>query len=288
MTIRGRVNRAENACKGAGSGATRAVAEKHADAEKQASGKGVAVRSRRALELRLPPARGGAAESFRARTGLTGLARGPAHSGRREQGGRRTGRRQERRTKPHLAGDIVYVGAGVAGEAVAALPLLHDQPVPAARAEEQHRAAGICRGLPAAPAALPAGTAAGVPRVRVPPPSRGGQRGALEEPEAEAAAGRGAPDAEEDEEEALPHSEAVDVFQEGLAMVVQDPLLCDLPIQVRAGRRQGRPGGADQGPRPRGPGKAPGAAQGGFGEALASGARFKGAWSVRELLMQHL
>lgn len=37
---------------------------------------------------------------------------------------------------------------------------------------------------------------------------------------------------EEDEEEALPHSEAVDVFQEGLAMVVQDPLLCDLPIQV--------------------------------------------------------
>lgn len=132
----------------------------------------------------------------------------------------------------YLAGDIVYVGAGVAGEAVAALPLLHDQPVPAARAEEQHRAAGICRGLPAAPAALPAGTAAGVPRVRVPPPSRGGQRGALEEPEAEAAAGRGAPDAEEDEEEALPHSEAVDVFQEGLAMVVQDPLLCDLPIQV--------------------------------------------------------
>lgn len=41
---------------------------------------------------------------------------------------------------------------------------------------------------------------------------------------------------EEDEEEALPHSEAVDVFQEGLAMVVQDPLLCDLPIQVRTGR----------------------------------------------------
>uniref|UniRef100_A0A0P6J6T4 U11/U12 small nuclear ribonucleoprotein 25 kDa protein n=2 Tax=Heterocephalus glaber TaxID=10181 RepID=A0A0P6J6T4_HETGA len=37
---------------------------------------------------------------------------------------------------------------------------------------------------------------------------------------------------DEDEEETLPHSEAVDVFQEGLAMVVQDPLLCDLPIQV--------------------------------------------------------
>lgn len=34
------------------------------------------------------------------------------------------------------------------------------------------------------------------------------------------------------EEEALPHSEAVDLFQEGLAMVVQDSLLCDLPIQV--------------------------------------------------------
>ncbi|KAF5921019.1 hypothetical protein HPG69_005597 [Diceros bicornis minor] len=40
------------------------------------------------------------------------------------------------------------------------------------------------------------------------------------------------PEEDEDEEEALPHSEAVDVFQEGLAMVVQDPLLCDLPIQV--------------------------------------------------------
>lgn len=41
------------------------------------------------------------------------------------------------------------------------------------------------------------------------------------------------PEDDEDDEEALPHSEAVDVFQEGLAMVVQDPLLCDLPIQVR-------------------------------------------------------
>ncbi|XP_028904521.1 U11/U12 small nuclear ribonucleoprotein 25 kDa protein isoform X1 [Ornithorhynchus anatinus] len=37
---------------------------------------------------------------------------------------------------------------------------------------------------------------------------------------------------EEDEEETLPHAEVVDVFQEGLAMIVQDPLLCDLPIQV--------------------------------------------------------
>lgn len=44
---------------------------------------------------------------------------------------------------------------------------------------------------------------------------------------------------DEDEEEALPHSEAMDVFQEGLAMVVQDPLLCDLPIQVRPGGSDG-------------------------------------------------
>ncbi|XP_053550452.1 U11/U12 small nuclear ribonucleoprotein 25 kDa protein isoform X2 [Bombina bombina] len=35
-----------------------------------------------------------------------------------------------------------------------------------------------------------------------------------------------------DEEEELPHAEVVDIFQEGLAMMVQDPLLCDLPIQV--------------------------------------------------------
>ncbi|MEE6498420.1 hypothetical protein FKM82_003092 [Ascaphus truei] len=36
----------------------------------------------------------------------------------------------------------------------------------------------------------------------------------------------------EDADEELPHAEAVDIFQEGLAMIVQDPLLCDLPIQV--------------------------------------------------------
>ena len=41
------------------------------------------------------------------------------------------------------------------------------------------------------------------------------------------------PEDDKEDEEALPYSEAVDVFQEGLAMVVQDPLLCDLPIQVR-------------------------------------------------------
>ncbi|CAH2306778.1 U11 U12 small nuclear ribonucleo 25 kDa, partial [Pelobates cultripes] len=36
----------------------------------------------------------------------------------------------------------------------------------------------------------------------------------------------------EDADEELPHAEVVDIFQEGLAMLVQDPLLCDLPIQV--------------------------------------------------------
>ncbi|XP_013879513.1 U11/U12 small nuclear ribonucleoprotein 25 kDa protein [Austrofundulus limnaeus] len=40
-------------------------------------------------------------------------------------------------------------------------------------------------------------------------------------------------DEEEDEDEdALPHSEILDIFEEGLARLVQDPLLCDLPIQV--------------------------------------------------------
>lgn len=37
---------------------------------------------------------------------------------------------------------------------------------------------------------------------------------------------------EEEDEEALPHSEILDIFEEGLALMVQDPLLCDLPIQV--------------------------------------------------------
>ncbi|NP_001017690.1 U11/U12 small nuclear ribonucleoprotein 25 kDa protein [Danio rerio] len=37
---------------------------------------------------------------------------------------------------------------------------------------------------------------------------------------------------EEEDEEALPHSEILDIFEEGLALIVQDPLLCDLPIQV--------------------------------------------------------
>lgn len=53
---------------------------------------------------------------------------------------------------------------------------------------------------------------------------------ALENPETEVRPE--VPEDDEDDEETLPHSEAVDVFQEGLAMVVQDPLLCDLPIQV--------------------------------------------------------
>ncbi|XP_012678681.1 U11/U12 small nuclear ribonucleoprotein 25 kDa protein [Clupea harengus] len=37
---------------------------------------------------------------------------------------------------------------------------------------------------------------------------------------------------EEEDEEELPHSEILDIFEEGLALIVQDPLLCDLPIQV--------------------------------------------------------
>ncbi|XP_072415556.1 U11/U12 small nuclear ribonucleoprotein 25 kDa protein isoform X1 [Chiloscyllium punctatum] len=35
-----------------------------------------------------------------------------------------------------------------------------------------------------------------------------------------------------EEEEELSHAEILDLFQEGLAMIVQDPLLCDLPVQV--------------------------------------------------------
>ncbi|MEQ2285923.1 hypothetical protein AMECASPLE_036902 [Ameca splendens] len=41
-----------------------------------------------------------------------------------------------------------------------------------------------------------------------------------------------AADTEEEDEDALPHSEILDIFEEGLARLVQDPLLCDLPIQV--------------------------------------------------------
>ncbi|XP_056144574.1 U11/U12 small nuclear ribonucleoprotein 25 kDa protein [Lampris incognitus] len=40
------------------------------------------------------------------------------------------------------------------------------------------------------------------------------------------------PETEELDEEALPHSEILDIFEESLARLVQDPLLCDLPIQV--------------------------------------------------------
>lgn len=172
---------------------------------------------------------------------------------------------------------------------MAALSLLHDQPIPAAWAEEQHstdaapqapgnpcgrRTAslgpprapigpGSCPTPPGRPMHRPVSrsqqplrqTASSFSLVLVaapppPPPSGGaavpvsvacaqlrcggsaGAGGALEPAEAEAAV---RPEDDEDEEEALPHSEAVDVFQEGLAMVVQDPLLCDLPIQVRAG-----------------------------------------------------
>ncbi|XP_057673209.1 U11/U12 small nuclear ribonucleoprotein 25 kDa protein [Corythoichthys intestinalis] len=37
---------------------------------------------------------------------------------------------------------------------------------------------------------------------------------------------------EEEDVEALTHAEVMDLFEEGLARLVQDPLLCDLPIQV--------------------------------------------------------
>uniref|UniRef100_H3B3P5 Small nuclear ribonucleoprotein U11/U12 subunit 25 n=2 Tax=Latimeria chalumnae TaxID=7897 RepID=H3B3P5_LATCH len=37
---------------------------------------------------------------------------------------------------------------------------------------------------------------------------------------------------ENQEEEEISHEEVLDIFQEGLALITQDPLLCDLPIQV--------------------------------------------------------
>ncbi|KAJ4936841.1 hypothetical protein JOQ06_001427 [Pogonophryne albipinna] len=37
---------------------------------------------------------------------------------------------------------------------------------------------------------------------------------------------------EKDDEKTLPHSEILDIFEEGLSQLVKDPLLCDLPIQV--------------------------------------------------------
>ncbi|XP_018612641.2 U11/U12 small nuclear ribonucleoprotein 25 kDa protein [Scleropages formosus] len=53
-----------------------------------------------------------------------------------------------------------------------------------------------------------------------------------EEEEAEEEAEEEEEEDEEEDEEALPHSEFLDIFEEGLARLVQDPLLCDLPIQV--------------------------------------------------------
>lgn len=53
-----------------------------------------------------------------------------------------------------------------------------------------------------------------------------------EEAEHDSQAEMAPPDAEEEDEETLPHSEILDIFEEGLAQLVQDPLLCDLPIQV--------------------------------------------------------
>ncbi|XP_035510332.1 U11/U12 small nuclear ribonucleoprotein 25 kDa protein [Morone saxatilis] len=60
----------------------------------------------------------------------------------------------------------------------------------------------------------------------------GGQSVKDEEPDNENLTEMAAPDAEEEDEDALPHSEILDIFEEGLARLVQDPLLCDLPIQV--------------------------------------------------------
>ncbi|KAF0032874.1 hypothetical protein F2P81_015164 [Scophthalmus maximus] len=54
----------------------------------------------------------------------------------------------------------------------------------------------------------------------------------VKEEEEETLADEAAPGSEEEDDESLPHSEVLDIFEEGLARLVQDPLLCDLPIQV--------------------------------------------------------
>ena len=60
----------------------------------------------------------------------------------------------------------------------------------------------------------------------------GGLSVKVEEVENENLTEMAALDADDEDEEALPHSEILDIFEEGLAQLVQDPLLCDLPIQV--------------------------------------------------------
>ncbi|NXX39056.1 SNR25 protein, partial [Tricholaema leucomelas] len=97
----------------------------------------------------------------------------------------------------YLPRHVAHVGAGGAGEAVAARSLLGHQHVAAGRAEEQHR--GTARSAPPVPP-LPAAVAAMA---------------------AEA-------------EEEMAHAEVLELFQEALARLVQDPLLCDLPPQVTA------------------------------------------------------
>lgn len=62
--------------------------------------------------------------------------------------------------------------------------------------------------------------------------AEGGQLVKDEELEKADQAEAAAPMTEEEDEAALPHSEILDIFEEGLAQLVQDPLLCDLPIQV--------------------------------------------------------
>ncbi|XP_077415917.1 U11/U12 small nuclear ribonucleoprotein 25 kDa protein isoform X1 [Vanacampus margaritifer] len=65
----------------------------------------------------------------------------------------------------------------------------------------------------------------------------------MEKPSEEAAGGQNVkekeeaqtmPDITEEEEdvESFTHADILDIFEEGLARLVQDPLLCDLPIQV--------------------------------------------------------
>lgn len=60
----------------------------------------------------------------------------------------------------------------------------------------------------------------------------GGQTMRDEEEQEETLLEAAAQETEEEDVDALPHSEILDIFEEGLARLVQDPLLCDLPIQV--------------------------------------------------------
>ncbi|NXX77283.1 SNR25 protein, partial [Urocolius indicus] len=102
---------------------------------------------------------------------------------------------------PHLARHVAHVGAGGAGEAVAARPLLGHQHVAAGRAEQQHRRSSSSSSSSPPPP---------------PPPARPFRAAmAAAEPEPEPA-----------------HADVLELFQEALAGLLRDPLLCDLPPQV--------------------------------------------------------